>query len=205
MPDAPPSPADPPTPVRSSAVCQVQGLSRRDAPVLRRWLSDPQMQAFLEDEPGGAVGAARKVLHLVGCDPVRDREAGYIVRYDGHPIGFIHLKEINWISRTGEIDVLVDQAVQRSLKGLWVVAKIAEVAFDQLNLRKLYGYIFASNPASLRLFQRLGTIEATLTAARRPRTGDEDILIAALTVERYRELRQRYRWDAFTAGRGPRR
>jgi len=182
--------------------CTFHALLASDVATLTSWLSAPEMQAVLEDEPGGPAAAARKARKLVGLDPIRNRECAYMVMYEGRPIGFIHVLYINWISRTTEIDIMVEPASQRSLLGLWVVAKTAEICFDLLNLRKAYGYIFATNTPSSRFFSRLMPVEATLTAGRRPEKGDEDVLIASLTVESYRKLRQRYKWDEFIKGRG---
>jgi RimJ/RimL family protein N-acetyltransferase len=188
--------------VDPASPCQVRAIQRGDLVVIDQWLADEAMQAVMEDEPGGPTSIRRRLRGLVGCDPVRDRECAYLVNYQGRAIGFFHLKYVNWISRTCEIDVMVEPSTQRSLLGLWVVSKIAEVCFDQLNLRKAYGYIFASNQASARFFSRLGPIEATLKAGRRPPRGDEDVHIAALTAESYREMRKRYKWDEFIKGRG---
>ncbi len=196
------SEAVPAFPVDPSSPCQVRPLERRDCATLIDWLASSEMLAVMEDEPGGLGAMKRKLVGLVGRDPTRDRECAYLVSFEGRAIGYFHLMYINWISRTGEIDVMVEPASQRSLLGLWVIAKIAEVGFDQLNLRKLYGYIFASNAASARFFSRLGPIEATLKAGRRPLRGDEDVHLMALTDASYREMRKRYRWDEFIKGRG---
>jgi len=182
--------------------CQFRALCADDVELLTQWLANPDIQRVFEDEPGGVEAARRKAQALIGKDPVTDRQCGYLVLYEQRPIGFIHLKEINWIGRTGELDILVEPASQRSLLGLWVVAKTAEICFDMLNLRKAYGYIFASNTPSSRFFSRLLAHEATLTPGRRPESGDEDVLIVSLTVEHYRALRVRYRWDDFIKGRG---
>jgi len=184
--------------------CHFRPLCGDDLELLTQWLANPDIQRVFEDEPGGFDASRRKVQALIGMDPVIDRQCGYLVFYEQRPIGFIHLKEINWIGRTGEIDILVEPASQRSLLGLWVVAKTAEICFDMLNLRKAYGYIFANNTPSSRFFSRLLQHEATLSPGRRPASGDEDVLILSLTVEHYRALRSRYRWDDFIKGRGTR-
>jgi hypothetical protein len=190
--------------VDPASPCQVRPLARADADIVGSWLAVPDMQAVMEDEPGGVRAATAKIRGLVGRDPLRDRECAYVVLYEGRHIGYFHLMWINWISRTGEIDVMVEPATQRSLQGLWVIAKIGEVIFDQLNLRKAYGFIFATNPSSMRFFNRLGKMEAVLKAGRRPARGDEDVHLAAITAASYREMRARYKWDEFIKGRGSR-
>jgi len=160
------------------------------------------MQKVLEDEPGGALAARSKVHGLLGMDPLRNAQCGYMVHFQDRPIGFVHVLSINWISRTCEIDIMVEPTSQRSLLGVWVLAKTGEICFDVLNLRKAYGYIFAHNLRSSRFFSRLMPVEATLVAGRRSRSGDEDVLVASLTVDSYRQLRNRYKWDDFIKGRG---
>lgn len=181
--------------------CRFRALCSDDVEILTRWLADPDIQRVFEDEPGGLDAARRKAQALIGMDPVIDRQCGYLVLYEQRPIGFIHLKEINWIGRTGEVDILVEPASQRSLFGLWVVAKTAAICFDLLNLHKVYGYIFASNIPSQRFFSRLLELEVTLSPGRRPESGDEDVLIVSLTVEHYRALCSRHRRNHFITGR----
>jgi RimJ/RimL family protein N-acetyltransferase len=174
--------------------CTFRPIATNDIAVIHSWMDGAEMQAKMEDQALTSKEITAKLAGLVGQDPVRDRQGAYIIEHEGRQIGFVHLYWINWISRTGEVDLMVDPALHRSFRSFWVVAKAGEVAFEFLNLNKVYAYVYASNLDSIGMFRRLLGVEAVQPAGRRPPEGDEDVYIVGLTAATYRARKRRLTW-----------
>jgi RimJ/RimL family protein N-acetyltransferase len=174
--------------------CSFRPIATADVAVVHGWMDGPEMQAKMEDQALTSREITAKLAGLVGQDPVRDRQGAYMIEHDARPIGFVHLMWINWISRTAEVDLIVDPALHRSFRSFWVVQKAGEVAFEFLNLNKVYAFVYASNLDSIGMFRRLLRIEALLPAGRRPPEGDEDVYIVGLTAAGYRARKRRLTW-----------
>jgi RimJ/RimL family protein N-acetyltransferase len=181
--------------------CTFRPIATHDIAVIHGWMDGAEMQAKMEDQALTSQEITNKLAALVGQDPVRDRQGAYIIEHEGRPIGFVHLYWINWISRTGEVDLMVDPALHRSFRSFWVVQKAGEVAFEFLNLNKVYAYVYASNLDSIGMFRRLLRVEAVQPAGRRPPEGDEDVYIVGLTVASYRARKRRLTWTRSRAER----
>jgi len=79
---------------------------------------------------------------------------------DDRMIGFVYLDNIDWISRTAEIGMLIGD-VRRHRRGLGktTLSLIVHHAFNVLNLRRLYLRVIAYNEAALRLYRNAGFTE----------------------------------------------
>jgi len=182
---------------RKLAVCTLRSMEQADVATIHGWMNNEEMQAKLEDQALSSDEIDAKLEQLVGCDPLADKQGGFVVDYDGRAIGFIHLMWINWISRTGEVDLMVNPELLRSMLAFNVLQKAGELAFEQLNLNKIYAYVFASNKDSIGLLKRVMRVEATQKAGRRPATGDEDVHVVSLFAEDYVKTLTRMRWPGY--------
>ena len=155
-----------------------------DVAMLLEWMADPTLQEVIEDEDLDEDETGDKWARVASSDPFRDRQVAFVIEADGRPVGLVHLMWINWISRTAEIDLFA--APQRPRAGFWVVQKCGEIAFDLLNLHKIYGFVYAGNPRSLDLLARLASVEVTMSSAlARPR-GRQDVHIVSIFAHQYR-------------------
>lgn len=75
-------------------------------------------------------------------------------------IGNIYLREINWIARHARLSgVLIGDPEHRS-KGYGTAAlhRLIEHAFDDLGLRRIYGYALEEHPSSIRMMEKCGFV-----------------------------------------------
>ncbi len=138
-------------------------LGPADRPILRRWLRDPVVQAAIEDETITSSRMRETVALFESSDPFRDGSVGLLVERAGKPIGLIHFVWINWISRNAEVVIFVGPGeLRNSLTALALVINVGHAAFRDLNLHKIYAFVYGSNADALSVFKRFMTEEACL-------------------------------------------
>jgi RimJ/RimL family protein N-acetyltransferase len=169
-------------------------LRPADVELVGSWLDHPETQMAIEDEASTPEERRELLRDLADAALPGDNACGYIVERRGEPCGFIHLMWINWISRTGEVDLLVAPGRTRSAAGFAVMQQSATIAFDQLNLNKIYCYIYANNAVSLAPLRRVLTIEATMRQAAVRDGSLTDVYLASLTALQYRQRKQEIAW-----------
>jgi RimJ/RimL family protein N-acetyltransferase len=141
-------------------------VAATDRSTLRRWFTDPGLQAVLDDGALTAADVEAKIDELLPSDDATPRSRGFVLEVGGRAIGLLHFLWINWLSRTAEVDLLVDGAARASLITGQAVLSVGTTAFDVLGLHKVYAFIYADNQRALRVFSRFMAIEATLPSYR---------------------------------------
>jgi RimJ/RimL family protein N-acetyltransferase len=173
-------------------------MAQSDTKALLRWYIHPTVTSGVDDETLSKAVLTRKLDMLAACDPFEDGQCGILIEHKGKPVSFFHFMWINWIGRTAELDMMIDP-YERDLRILSrsVLLKLGEVAFEEFNLNKLYGFIYESNERSLRFFGRFSETEAQLKGYLK-RTGKvEDVFIVGITRAQYLGYRANVVRDAY--------
>lgn len=81
----------------------------------------------------------------------------YGIDVSGELIGFIKLTRIDWISRSGELTIVIgDKENRRKGFGLDSISTILRVAFNVLNLHQVYLYAYLNNPNIIKFYEKCG-------------------------------------------------
>lgn len=135
-------------------------LVLEDAPKIQSWKNDKYLSSLImskteaislkEAEQWIVKNTSDDNQKLFGINVANDEGTGQIV-------GVLRLMFIDYDSGTTELGVYIGEAVQRG-KGIGkkAIQKGIDIAFNHLNLRKIYVRISRSNKASLTAFQRIG-------------------------------------------------
>lgn len=172
----------------------VRHFSLTDVPTVDTWLAHPLMQKAIDDEKTTPAARRQRLRAIARSTPMRDGQGGFVIERNAIPIGFIHLMWINWISRTGEIDLLVAPGAMRSIAGFSVIQKAGEIAFERLNLNKVYGFVYADNAVSLSPLKKIMRIEATMRSAAVREGVPTDVHVVSMTASHYYSLKQSIAW-----------
>jgi RimJ/RimL family protein N-acetyltransferase len=131
-------------------------LSKDDAPLLQRWMNDPEISQFLnrvfpasfEEETAWIEGLAEKKQGNVVLG---------IALKDGILIGTIGLHQINWIDRHATTGTLIG-AKDCWSKGYGTEAKmlLLDFVFNGLGLHKVLSHVFVFNGRSRRYGEKCG-------------------------------------------------
>ena len=128
-------------------------------PAYLRWLNDLNTAKHL-GIPSYVMPVARAELEryfLTNENSTNDVFFAVIEKSTTRFIGTLRVAHINWISRIGEIGIMIG-AVEARGKGYAneMVELATRYAFQTLNLRKLVAGAHVENPASLKPFLRIG-------------------------------------------------
>jgi RimJ/RimL family protein N-acetyltransferase len=136
------------------------------------WVNDPAMMRVL-----GRASRVESDEHQRWFQQLKHRtDCRYFsVEADesGQHVGNIWLWDINSVDRKAEVRILFgDEASRGRGHGSKAIALLADLAFDTMNLHRLYAYVFAFNPGAKRAFEKAGfKLEGLLRRDRR--VGDE--------------------------------
>ncbi|MGA1979711.1 MAG: GNAT family protein [Sedimentisphaerales bacterium] len=172
--------------------CRVETRHRN---LLSRWYGSSSIQKALEDEPCTAAYLRRKIAKLISSDPFRDGQCAVILEMNSRPIALVHFMWINWISRTAEIDfTLLSEKPRGLVLGAIAIDKVAQIAFEEFNLRKLYAFIYGDNRRALRFLGRYMHVEAVLKAyLKRGRRYEDTYVLGVTPAEYYAAVGRHYK------------
>jgi RimJ/RimL family protein N-acetyltransferase len=146
------------------------------------WIHDSDINLFLESGffPQ-TLSDLRK--YVTDCDESSKIILFKIVHKDTNQhVGNIKLGDINWIHRRSPVGILIGNAEFRG-KGLGTetLELICDYSFRTLNLHKLTAGVDAGNASSIKLFKKLGFVEAGVLTDHSYRVGNyNDSLIFEL-------------------------
>ena len=77
--------------------------------------------------------------------------------YSGMPCGVCGLTHINWKDRHAEVSIYIgDPEYEGRGVGTWTLGRLAEIAFAEYALQRLWAEIYEFNLSSIRLFEKCG-------------------------------------------------
>lgn len=170
---------------RLLASFHVRPCTMADVPVVLQWFNDEAVHTAIEDEVRDRAGRKHFLHALVRSSPQKNSQGAFMVTCRNQPVGFIHLMWINWISRTAEVDLVIDPGSRSGIAGFMTIQKAGELVFERFNLNKLYGFIYETNTRSLVPLRRMLSIEATMVGAAIRDGAPTDVHIASVTAEGY--------------------
>ncbi len=128
-----------------------------DAVVFHRWFNDPEVTHFLGANAFPAVSMAQERLFIERLRDDRGRRAFVIALKDGTAIGNCTLRNFDWTARSCEVGIAIGEK-QHWGKGYGgeALEMLQEMAFNNLNLHKLWLTCAAYNERGLRAYRRIG-------------------------------------------------
>jgi len=140
---------------RTRARVVLSPISGADAPILYRWINDPELVRF---------SAAYRPVHepghrawLASLPARRDLIVFAIRRRSGRLVGTCQLLNINPVSRSAELQIRIGDAGSRGKGlGLEAVRQLVAFGFRDLNLHRISLQVFASNRRAIKTYEKAG-------------------------------------------------
>ena len=180
---------------RKGALVHLRPLERKDIPLLRTWMNDPEVTQYLmRTLPLMEAEEERWLDSLAGSKT--DFALGIVSNEDSKLFGTVGMHGINWIHRTGECGIQLGEATYRTHgHGTEAIMLMTDFALNALDLHSVMAKVYTVNAASIACCKKCGYKEA----GRLPKwvhlpTGercDEALLVA--TQETWRPLYEKYR------------
>ncbi len=159
-----------PTPAPRQKAGRAAGVTLRrlkmsDRTRVRRWMADPAVINFTVLVPGPEYGpvepydddAADRYLELLVKDP--DRRS-YAVEVGGVHVGNVGLKNHDFENGQCECFVEIGEAAARGRGvGEQAMARLLDVAFDEVRLLRVRLGVFEFNVAAIKLYKKLGFVD----------------------------------------------
>ncbi len=140
--------------ILTGAEKRIRPLRPDDLAILRRWDSDPELQALT----GRKFDAADEMAQWwAAIERDRSRLAVAIVDDDGRLIGDIELENVAWRAGEAELRIAIgDKSCWNRGFGTQALREMAGLAFEQLGLQSLYLRVSEHNVRAIRSYAKVG-------------------------------------------------
>ncbi|MCR4425752.1 MAG: GNAT family N-acetyltransferase [Firmicutes bacterium] len=164
----------------------IRPLVESDLPKLAAWDQDPEIARLMGGTPRDGAASRERYQKLM-----RDRNsvAMAIEGPHGDLIGEIELTEIAWRSGDAELIIRIgDRRFWGRGYGTDAVAAMLDVAFEEMNLRRVYLRVCEDNPRATKCYEKCG-FRREGVVSRRLGDGQEPRVIVLMTIMREDYLR----------------
>jgi RimJ/RimL family protein N-acetyltransferase len=157
----------------------------QDLPLVLQWHNDPELYATLggpfryvsleaEEQWFRRILDARDQVNLAICSAAT-----------GEHIGNIYLRDIDWISRRGELHAFIAAPGCRGKGyGTDAVQQLLKYAFCDLGLQRIFLHVLADNEAAIAVYSRCGfTVEGRLRQHAFKHGAYRDVLVMGICHE----------------------
>lgn len=178
--------------------CALRRPNLEDLETIARWLDDPYLNStvfdstsFVNDAQDQAMAWLEENSAVYGGDNL----LGLAYSVKSHkPIGMVWFNNIDWKSRTADLRYLVGEDQYRnSLFGPEIVLLSLQMAFNVMNLHKVYGYVLSGNDDSIRLAEFGGIKEGVLKNYVPVGDGWNDYHLYAMFADDFRAFLQQHK------------
>ena len=159
---------------------KIRGFEHSDLETYRGWINDPKI--------GVLIGRSKPVTKWEHekwySDLMANRDAiAFAIEVNSQYIGNVWLWDVDWLNRKAEVRILIGERHGLGF-GTEALELITEHAFDKLNLKRLYAYVFTHNKRAKGAFEQARfVVEGTLKSERFIDGGYVDTLIMARVKE----------------------
>lgn len=137
---------------------RLRTYEKADADALLRWFSDEEVTRWLGPPNFPSRAQQEKFIELASAG-VEDAKYFAIETLDGKLVGDTGIRNIDWKSRKAEFFITIGEK-QLWDKGLGTDAlrSVIRLAFDKMNLNRLWLTTLADNPRAVRCYEKCGFV-----------------------------------------------
>ncbi|CZF83015.1 hypothetical protein GCE9029_03580 [Grimontia celer] len=178
--------------------CALRRPNLEDLDTIVRWLDDPYLNSTVFDSSSFVNGAKDQAMTWLEENAAvygGDNLLGLVCSVkSGKPIGMVWFNNIDWKSRTADLRYLVGEEEYRtSVFGPEIALLSLQMAFNVMNLHKVYGYVLSGNNDSISLADFGGRKEGVLKNYVRAGDGWNDYHLYAMFSEDFRAFLQEHK------------
>ncbi len=136
----------------------LRSLEIDDAEIIYKWHNDPGLYNSLL-RPYRSVSLAVVEEWLRQKQSYSSDEINWAICLTNNlqHIGNIYLRNIDWISRHGELNIFIGDSEQRSKGyGKAAVSLVIEYALQNLGLQRLYLFVLKDNSSAIKMYEKCG-------------------------------------------------
>lgn len=132
----------------------MRAIEHKDLPDYVRWLNDPKVLEYFGNYLPLSLAQEEKWYEAMLQDP---QTIAYAIELEGQHIGGAGFNKIDGRNASAEVGLFIgvpelwDQGL-----GADVLKALLRFGFEQMNLHRIYLYVFAENERAVHLYERLG-------------------------------------------------
>jgi diamine N-acetyltransferase len=145
-------------------VVHLRAFEREDLDNVIRWVNDEEITRNLSDAFIYPVSRSDELKWLESVALANHREKVFAIENEtGELIGSIGLHNINWVERKAELGILIGEKKYWGVGyGYRALQALLQLAFNKMNLHRVYLRVFENNTGAIRLYQRCGFLQEGL-------------------------------------------
>jgi len=130
-------------------------IERAYLSLLRYWRNDPEI--MIRTRQWRELEYNEHKWWFDNLDP--NKNLMRLIHHDSEPIGVCGLTNIDWINRSAEVSIYIGKKTARR-KGVstWCINELKRIAFETMNLHRLYAEIYSFNTSSMCSFRKCGFV-----------------------------------------------
>ena len=145
---------------------QLRKPEESDVVKLINWFQDPLFIKYLYGSQLQSMNELNQHAYQILNQNAKDTSAGLTLLMESkeqEAFGLIMFNHINWKDRNAELNIAIGEPQFRnSFNGIEAFILALIVGFCELNLHKIYGYVYHNNANSKHIVERAGVYEGTL-------------------------------------------
>jgi RimJ/RimL family protein N-acetyltransferase len=169
---------------------RLRAYEKSDADALYRWFSDEEVTRWLGPPNFPSLAQQEKFIELAQASG-DDAKYFAIETLDGKLVGDTGIRNIDWKSRKAEFFITIGE------KQLWdkgfgtdALRIVIRLAFDKMNLNRIWLTVLADNPRAVRCYEKCGFVREGLLRQESFVDGKyRDVFMMALLREDYDRTR----------------
>ncbi len=128
-------------------------LVPEDAPYMLEWMKDPQVNRFFRfDKNSVTLESCKKFIQ----NSFTEKQRHYAITDDGEYMGTISLKNISKDNKSAEYAIALRRTSQGKGLGTKASRALLSIAFNELNLNKVYLDVLSDNTIAKGLYEKVG-------------------------------------------------
>jgi RimJ/RimL family protein N-acetyltransferase len=137
---------------------QLRAFEKEDLDAVVRWVNTEAVTQYLSDSLIYPISRADEMKWLESIAVTNHREKVFaIVTTENELIGSVGLHNINWVERKAELGIMIGEPRYWGKGyGSDAVRRILRIAFEKMNINRVYLRVFENNPRAIRVYEKCG-------------------------------------------------
>lgn len=140
---------------------RLRKLQEKDVPLILEWMKDQQINCFFRFDPDKVTEETVRAFVKKAQETEQDMHLACVDENDTY-LGTVSLKHIDPLDATAEYAVSFRAGAQGTGAARYATKEILRIAFEQLNLEKVYLNVLAENEHAMHFYEKNGFVREGL-------------------------------------------